>query len=155
MDRQRVSKFSGRLWYVGVKRQASVHSSGICSSGNHGDSKWHPPGMRLSFCLAVDNDVLPRVDDVILGGLMSYCGRLRHWSTETSVKTSIFISNTHTHTAWRKPAQMHHLCKNWFCKKISKNIKVPSFSLPRETNNQRACSMHTNCHESSCWHDRS
>lgn len=120
---------SFRKSLVGVKRWASVHSSGICSSSNHGDSKWHPPGIRLSFRLAVDNDVLPRVDDVILGGLMSYCGRLRHWSTETSVRTSISISHTHTHTPWHKPAQMHHLCRNWFCIKISKYIQVPSFSL--------------------------
>lgn len=37
------------------------------------------PGMRLPLGLTVDDDVLPRIKDVILRGLLRYSGGLGHW----------------------------------------------------------------------------
>lgn len=36
------------------------------------------PGVRLPLGFAVDDDVLPRIKDVILRGLLRYSGGLRH-----------------------------------------------------------------------------
>lgn len=49
----------------------------------------YPPGVRLPFGLAVDYYILPRVDDVILGGLVSYGRWLRHCGRSEGGRYSI------------------------------------------------------------------
>jgi hypothetical protein len=60
--------------------------------------------MRLPFGLTVDEDVLPRVDDEILRGLMGYSGRLWYWRRgvrgvlNRGKSTHTLLNNVHTHT---------------------------------------------------------
>lgn len=49
------------------------------------------PGVGLPFGLAVDNNVLPRIKDVILRGLQRYRRGLRHYrgnSNKTAARTA-------------------------------------------------------------------